>query len=95
MSVASRAMDRLPSLPKDRELIIHPVVAGGGEELVIAVTPCLKGHRLARSASPKINGRWYRYQRPLRLTLEVLGPKAILSAFRRPAPRRPEGRRFA
>jgi hypothetical protein len=28
----------------------------------------------------KINGRWYCYQRPLRLILEVLDPKVILSA---------------
>jgi hypothetical protein len=39
-------------------------------------------YRLAR-ITPKINGRWYCYQRPLRLNLEVPCPRAILSGFRR------------
>lgn len=30
------------------------------------------------------HGRWYCYQRPLRLKMEVLCPKAFLSGFRRP-----------
>jgi hypothetical protein len=34
----------------------------------------------ASSFAHKINGRWYCYQRPLRLILEVLDPKVILSA---------------
>jgi hypothetical protein len=34
----------------------------------------------------KINGRWYRYQRPLRLMVEVLGSKAILSLIWRQVP---------
>lgn len=32
------------------------------------------------------NGRWYCYQRPLRLMVEVLGPKAILSDIWRQVP---------
>ncbi len=32
------------------------------------------------------NGRWYCYQRPLRLMVEVLGPRAILSGIWRQVP---------
>jgi hypothetical protein len=31
-------------------------------------------------APDKINGRWHRYQRPLRLSLEILATRAILSS---------------
>jgi hypothetical protein len=97
-SIVSRATDRLPSFPNVlRMLILMRCLPHSCEHLVRRVEQLRSvGRNSLWNGRLKINGRWYRYQRPLRLILEVLGLKG--HSFRFPAsgsPAAPKDRRFA
>jgi hypothetical protein len=85
--VASLAIARLPSLPKGFRITISSDLHKTGEQLV-RTTPDfalrLPARRLAinRSAPDTINGRWYCYQRPLRLIFGSPLPEGNSFRFR-------------